>query len=394
MPARHRYGAIAALLLWTVSMACGASDFESALREADRVRSSEPSRFIELLDDLDARQSEADEGQRQRLAYLDAFRQIVYDNAVQAGIEQAEALFGNAKDPDLKFRAGSLVANSLAINRNFTEALRYLNQTLPVRGDVKDKNIRDDGVNTAATLYNQLGQYQLGLSYAMETLSGDPAPRARCNARFLQAEARFHLKLLSADDKSIAPVVDECAALGENFAANFARLVLARYLVQHGRHVEAEELLTAHASEVDRLGYARLIAEYRSMLAELRLRRGDEQAARADAGAVVALVAEVSGSQPLAAAYKTLFEIAQRNGDDAEALSFYKSYAQADKAWLNEIKVREMAYQIVQQEAMQQSQQIELLNKKNEVLQLQQRVSEQKAQSSRMLILLLVLLVG
>src|SRR3546814_4681604 len=88
MPARHRYGAIAALLLWTVSMACMASDFESALREADRVRSSEPARFLELLDELDGRQSEADEGQRQRLAYLDAFRKVVYDNATQAGIEQ------------------------------------------------------------------------------------------------------------------------------------------------------------------------------------------------------------------------------------------------------------------------------------------------------------------
>src|SRR3546814_8202473 len=53
-----------------------------------------------------------------------------------------------------------------------------------------------------------------------------------------------------------------------------------------------------------------------------------------------------------------------------------------------------MAYQIVQQEAVQQSQQIELLNKENEVLQLQQRVSDQKAQSSRLLILLLVVLVG
>src|SRR3546814_8786558 len=130
------------------------------------------------------------------------------------------------------------------------------------------------------------------------------------------------------------------------------------------------------------------------MLADLRVRRGDEEVARADAKAVVALSEEVSGSQPLAVAYKTLFEIAQRNGETAEALSFYKSYAQDDKAWLNEIEVREMAYQIVQQEAMQQSQQIELLNKKNEVLQLQQRVSEQKAQSSRLLILLLVVLVG
>src|SRR3546814_10807751 len=153
----------------------------------------------------------------------------------------------------------------------------------------------------------------------MDTRSGDPAPRARCNASVLRAEARFHLKLLSADDKSIAPVVDECAALGENFAANFARLVLARYLVEHGRHVEAGKLLTAHASEVDRLGYARLIAEYRSLLAELRLRRGDAEGARADAQAVVALAAAVSGSQPLAAAYQTPVDTEQRNGDAAAA---------------------------------------------------------------------------
>src|SRR3546814_5722650 len=43
---------------------------------------------------------------------------------------------------------------------------------------------------------------------------------------------------------------------------------------------------------------------------------------------------------------------------------------------------------------MQQSQQIELLNKENEVLQLQQRVSDRKAQSSRLSILLLVVLLG
>src|SRR3546814_19591314 len=108
----------------------------------------------------------------------------------------------------------------------------------------------------------------------METLSGDPAPRAHCNASFLRAEARFHLKLLSADDKSIAPVVDECAALGENFAANFARLVLARYLVEHGRHVEAGKLLTAHASAVDRMGHARLISASQSRREAHRLRRG------------------------------------------------------------------------------------------------------------------------
>src|SRR3546814_8385698 len=53
-----------------------------------------------------------------------------------------------------------------------------------------------------------------------------------------------------------------------------------------------------------------------------------------------------------------------------------------------------MAYQVVRAQSLQQGKEIVLLNKKNEVLQLQQRVSDQKAQSSRLLILLLVVLVG
>src|SRR3546814_18850895 len=53
-----------------------------------------------------------------------------------------------------------------------------------------------------------------------------------------------------------------------------------------------------------------------------------------------------------------------------------------------------MAYQVVGDQSLQQGKEIELLNTKNEVLQLKQRVSDQKAQSSRLLMLQLVALVG
>jgi hypothetical protein len=155
------------------------SDFESSLREADRLRSADSARFAALIDKLEATQQKASLGQRQRLQYLRAYHMVVYGNALDAGIKRAEALFRDAKDLDLKFRAGSLVVNGFAINRNFTEGLRYLNQTLAMRHDVKDKDIRHDGVNVAAALYNQLGQYKLGLKYTEETLSGNPNPRAR-----------------------------------------------------------------------------------------------------------------------------------------------------------------------------------------------------------------------
>jgi len=57
-------------------------------------------------------------------------------------------------------------------------------------------------------------------------------------------------------------------------------------------------------------------------------------------------------------------------------------------------KARELAYQMVRQETLQKSQQISLLKRQNEVLQLQQRVDRQATQNSRLMVALLALLVA
>ena len=149
---------------------------------------------------------------------------MVYRNQVERGIAQAKAVFRQAKDVDLKFRAGSLLVNSYAINRDFTEGLRYLNQTLPMRHRVRDKDIRHDGIDSAAALYNQLGQYQLGLRYARETLADQPNPRALCGAGHFQIEAQYHLGQLPADDAPVLQAIERCVAAGDKLAPNFIRV--------------------------------------------------------------------------------------------------------------------------------------------------------------------------
>src|SRR3546814_1110122 len=89
-----------------------------------------------------------------------------------------------------------------------------------------------------------------------------------------------------------------------------------------------------------------------------------------------------------------MFDINEQEGETKAALELYKKYAAAEWGYREDVAAREMAYQVVRAQSLQQGKGIELLNKKNEVLQLQQRVSDQKAQSSRLLILLLVVLVG
>src|SRR5690606_27630163 len=115
--------------------------------------------------------------------------------------------------------------------------------------------------------------------YATETLADNPNARARCFASSFRVEAQYFLGQLPRDDRPIAQVVAECAALGEGITANFARAVQARLLAARGDRAAAIALLQDHMGAVEALGYPRLIAEFRSLLAELSLQEGNEDAA-------------------------------------------------------------------------------------------------------------------
>ena len=120
----------------------------------------------------------------------------------------------------------------------------------------------------------------------------------------------------------------------------------------------------------------------------------DIQAAEKHARAAVAQGSTIAGSLPLVVAHRVLYEIANLQGDTAAALEQYKKYAEADKAYLNEVKTRELAYQLVRQQIVQKNQQINLLDQQNQVLQLQRKVDQQAAQNNRLIVMLLIVLVA
>ena len=361
------------------------------LAEADALRSADRVRFEQALEQLYARRDSLDLAELQRLQYLRAYWLVLFGNDVTAGIARAQTLFHEAADPDLRFRAGSLVANSFAINRDFAEGLRFLEKTLPIRHGVQDRDIRHDGTNVAAALYNQLGQYTLAKTYAAETLADAPAPRAACFAGHFNLEARLKLGQLGEDESSAREMLAKCEAIGEVVVAGIIRTNLARHLAATGRRHEAVALLQQTVDKVTAIGYPWLVAEYRSLLSVLLEESGDVRGATRNAEAAVAQAAGIDGARAIADAYRVLYVIAERAGRPHDALEYYRKHAEADKAWLNEVKARELAYQIVRQETSQKNQQIELLNQQNEVLQLQQRVQEQEATNSRLIVLLLLL---
>lgn len=381
------------LALMAPAMTAHAREFAEDLRQADAVRTSDPAAFARALDRLDGLQASASPAELRHLRLLHDYRRIIAGE-YEAAIGDAVALFDQAPEPELKYRAALLIANTSAMTRDFTLGLRFLERALALQPHITDRRLRLHGHGVAATVYNQYGQYALGLHHADLMLAENPDGRARCYARQMRIEARSGLNQPIDEDADVQSAIADCVAQKEAIGTNLIRANLAQRWAAAGRKRQAVALLDASLPEVQGTGYSWLNGQVRSLLAQYRLDLGDTAAAEAHARAVVAIKGQDPRWLPNVTAHHVLYRIALQRGDHATALDEYREYAEAEKARLDDVKAREYAFQLSRHELNQKNQSIELLSNQNQVLRLQQEVARRTAWNSRLAIALLIVLAG
>lgn len=384
---------VAAWLCMASPAAADSPAFEAMLRQAERVRSADPGQFETLLGQLNASVGVASPSQREQLQYLKAYR-LAFTGRYDLAIAAARQLFEESQDVGVKFRAGSLIVNGYAITREFTEGLRYLEQTLLLIEQIDDPELRHHGWSAAGILYNQVGQYAQGKHFAELMLADGPSPRTGCFAGTMRLESLYNLEQLAGEEGVIERLITQCIDAGEPVVTNFARLHLARLWADAGRRSEAIFMLNEHLGEAKAARYPRLIGEMHSLLAVLYLAMDDPREAERHALAAIERSDGMPYSVPLVDAYRVLYESALRRGDTAVALEQHIKFTTADKAYLDSIKARELAFQMVKHETQQKVQTIDLLNKQNQVLQLERQVASKTAQANRLLIALLAVMLA
>ncbi len=367
--------------------------FQALLDSADAIRSADAPRFLAELERLDGMLAQATPLQRQHLRFLHTYR-LALEGDSKTAIAELRQLFEETTDPTLKFRAGLFIANNYAVTRQYSEGLLQLDKTLALLPQVANTEVRQVGRLTAAILYNQAGQYQLSKEYSEALLAESAQPRTHCMAGTSRLETLYNLGTLPDDDAVFDTQIAQCLEAKEVLAANYARGYLARKWAAQGQRRQAIELLERYLPEAESTRYSRLIGDFHSLLAEYLLAEGEVSAAEAHARRAIDESTGIQFSLPLVVAYKTLFEIAQARGDLKAALDHYRHYAEADKAYLDTIKARELAVQMVGHETAQKVQTIALLGKQNEVLQLGEQVARQAAVNSKLLLAFLALLLA
>jgi len=379
----------AAFLAACETAAMPPAEANKLLLQAEHIKRSDYTEFSSLLDSIESEGASLTPEQLDHLTYLRAW-QHTYAGKFDQAIGEFKGLIARPIDPTLRSRATATLVNALTIGRRYDESFRYLTEVLDNLPQVSDKDVRSQALGVAALLHNQVGQYDLSIGYSDRMLVESSTPWVRCGAAQLKFDSLFKSNRLQDVETELESWVQRCVDSREFGFANFMRTYLARLHVANNRNDTAIKLLLKNREEAERTRYPRLISEFDSLLASTYWREGDAANARRFALNAIENGAANEFTQPLVDAYRVLFQLAEQQANHQQALDYHKKYLAADKAYLDDVSARQLAFQMAQHQAVASKLQIESLNQQNQVLQLKQDLAAKAAQNTRLVFALLL----
>jgi diguanylate cyclase (GGDEF)-like protein len=282
----------------------------------------------------------------------------------------------------------------LYIGSHYEDAFARMSRLLDLLPQITDKDARIQAMGVASELYNEAGQYSLGFDYATQMLRENPIGDGDCKGRVLQVQSLYESGKFSTFGKQASEAIDACSKASEFLYANVARFYVANFYIQQGHSVAAIKLLQKNYAAVQRIGYPQLIADFDSALAQAYWNGGEIALAQQYAHAAIDGGVKHEFTKTSTRAYELLYLISKKQGRSSEALAYHEKYMASDKGYLNVVSAKALAYQTVKQQVMAKKLQIETLNKQNQILTLQQDLGKKAAETSRLYIVVLIMVLA
>ncbi len=382
-------GLLVLLSMGTAFAAVPIEDPVRLLKQADSIKTSDHVQFMQLMELLERDAIKLSPEDSWHLRYLEAW-QTAYRGDYDTATSQLRIIAAGSSDATLRSRAGATLVNILGIGQRYEEAFERLSQLLDQLPMLVDEDARIQVMGEAALLYIEAGQYDLAMTYADQLANESSNGKSICRGRYLNLKAHYRSGKLQAIDQQFRDGVDACAKVNESIFANDLRADAASFYIQHGHAADAIELLQKNYADVRRDQYQSLISQFDAVLAKAYWKVGDVASAEQFAHNAIASSIKNEYTESLTTAYELLYRVKLKQRDFPAALSWHEKYMAADKAYLNDIGAKALAYQVVRQQVQAKKLQIDALNKQNRILQLQRALDKNASETSRLYIVLLL----
>ncbi|MBD8871729.1 GGDEF domain-containing protein [Rhodanobacter sp. DHB23] len=297
-------------------------------------------------------------------------------------------------NPALADRASAMLLSQLGITRQYTEAFELAGRVAAHLPQVRDAKVRLPLLLNLSVALGLAGQTDLAVHYARMAMATVPAGDSPCYAASALVEALFSGHRLKSDTPELQQAFDACPATTEPVFNVSLWLRLTDLYVQEGQPRKALALLDRIAPELEVNGYlayklAALLEKAKALAAV-----GEDDAARKAALAAIAAGPSGDSGDWLKEAYEVLYRIEKKQGNTAAALDYHEKFAALDKAYLDDIHARALAYEAVQQHVLAQKLETEKLSEQNAGLRARQRLDAKTAEANRLYLVLLLMALG
>ncbi|WP_299568699.1 GGDEF domain-containing protein [uncultured Shewanella sp.] len=368
-------------------------DVQSLLDKTDEVRTSDASEFNRLLEKLSLSKSSFTAEELEHYQYLAAYKMAFNGNFIEA-----QKIWSDISEfspfPRMRFRANISLINTYAISKQWNKGLVVLEENLSSLKLIRDSELSQLGVSATALFYNRIGQYELGLKYAEKLNSLFIQGRNFCIAKHQIVEAKFYLKQLNINSVEFSDAIEACRVNNEPIILSSIYTFMANVHLESHNTSKAIDLLESNIKTLEDVNYIPILSHFYALLAKSYFMEGNEVEAKRIGLKTIQVIKKMSNTESEIIAYEILYQIAVNESDFESALSYYIKFAEADKAYFDDLKTKYLAFQLAQHKAVEQKVQIELLNKQNKLLQASQRLAESETENNRLFMALLIMVIS
>ena len=364
------------------------ADLGDMLARADAIKIKDLGAFTQLLDEIGAREKELDSEQKSLFHFLRGWR-ATWVGDYGRGKAELDAVADSSTSNVLRARATATLINLLGIGHRYEEAFTRLTQLQDMLPSLRDRKARFQALGEASQMLSTAGQFDQAEAYAQQMMDNPPPGESICKGAAHLLRARREGGRLHTLDPIYQSAIDSCVGSGDEVFADGMRADVAAFQMANGHPEEAVKILVANRDALRALRYPPTLSEFDGLLAQAYLKLGDLPNARRYGLSALASSIQGEFTDPRRSAYEVLYQVEERLGNATAALGFHEQYMLADKAYLNDLSARSLAFQIVDQQLVARKAEVEALNKQNEILRLNGVVDRKEVETGRLYIFIL-----
>lgn len=361
-------------------------DYSQIIEEAEKIKSSEPIRYRNMVSELSAVKNKLSLHQQDRITYLEAYLEV-FSGEFREAVELVEQIVEKSSDIDLLVKSNMLLVNLYIPRNEWGKGIKSLFYVIKNINKIEQKSIAEAATGVVALSFSHLEQFERAIKYINNLDLSQYNVRNRCLIGQVLIESIVNSGgVISNVDYTSA--IKSCRDAGEELMVGLIKFNRAEnILADHPKKAIDSLLKLDEELSASKAPYIR--NSIRALLSKGYFLLGNNQKARDFALSSLSGKEELLTKRAEVSSLYTLYQVEKNQGDNEKALDYYVRYSRVYSERLNETQTKTFAFQMAELKLIEKENEIKRLNDQNALLTLKSELSETEAENSRLFMLLM-----